>query len=304
MGAATYRVKRSRYRAIEALYQFLLGLVLLLIAATVVVPIMYVVAVSFTSPEAYRSDMLILWPRKWSTLSYQYILSGSAFYRALRASLFITLVGTPLALAVSSSFGYVLSKPGLPGRRLMLAMVLFTLLFSPGLIPNYLLVRSLGLINSWWALILPSATNAWTLLVLKSFFQTLPKELEDAARIDGCNDIQIFYRVVLPLSKAPLAAFALFFAVGYWNIYFSAIMYLTDAAKWPLQVMLQQVVLASNAFRFADSQAAAQLQLAQAIPEETIKMATVVLITAPILVVYPFLQKYFAKGVLLGSIKE
>jgi len=286
------------------LYQLVLGTVLLLIAAIMLIPLLYVLAVSFTDPSVYKSGKLILWPEKWSLSAYRLVLSGNGFGNALQASLFITLVGTSLSMFVSSTFAYMLSKPELPGRRVILALVLFTMLFSPGLIPHYLLVRSLGLLNSWWALILPVVTNAWTLLVLKSFFQTLPRELEEAAKIDGANDIYIFFRIIVPLSKAPLAAIALFFAVGYWNTYFTAVIYLTDATKWPLQVMLQQVVMASNISRFTSSEVSAQLQLMQRIPSETIKMATVVIVTLPILVVYPFLQKYFAKGVMLGSIKQ
>jgi len=295
---------RSNYRAWELLYQLVLGTVLLLIAAIMLIPLLYVLAVSFTDPSVYKSGKLILWPEKWSLSAYRLVLSGNGFGNALQASLFITLVGTSLSMFVSSTFAYMLSKPELPGRRVILALVLFTMLFSPGLIPHYLLVRSLGLLNSWWALILPVVTNAWTLLVLKSFFQTLPRELEEAAKIDGANDIYIFFRIIVPLSKAPLAAIALFFAVGYWNTYFTAVIYLTDATKWPLQVMLQQVVMASNISRFTSSEVSAQLQLMQRIPSETIKMATVVIVTLPILVVYPFLQKYFAKGVMLGSIKQ
>jgi putative aldouronate transport system permease protein len=294
----------NNYRLGLLIYQIILGFFLVVLAAIIIVPLLYVFAVSFTDPMVYDPNKFVLWPERWSIDAYRYLLAGRGFMLSLSASVFITFVGTPLTLMVTATFAYVLSKPRLPGRKPLLMMVLFTMLFSPGMIPAYLLIRSLGLIDSWWALILPGLTNAWSLLVMKSFYQTIPTELEDAAKIDGCSDMGVFFRIVLPLSTAALAAFTLFFAVGYWNIYFSAIIYLNDASKWPLQVMLQQMVIASNASRFLDSAAVTQLQLQRAIPPETVKMAAVVIVTAPIVVVYPFLQKHFAKGVLIGSVKE
>ncbi|MFS0726633.1 carbohydrate ABC transporter permease [Paenibacillus sp. 1P07SE] len=287
----------------DYLYRFSINTFLFLVAAAMLFPLVYVLAVSFTAPEVYVPNQLILWPKQWSLDAYQYILSGSAVINALKSTLFITAVGTPLALILSSSFAYMLSKNHLPGRNVILLLVLFTMLFSPGMIPNYLLVRQLGLIDSLWALILPTLTNAWSLLVLKSFYQSIPSELEDSAKIDGCNDMQTYFRIILPLSKAPLAAFTLFFAVNYWNVYFSALLYLRDATKWTLQVILQQVVLASNASQFVDSAVASQMDNIVQMPPETVKMATIIIVVAPILMVYPFLQKYFAKGVLIGSVK-
>jgi len=296
-------VFRSRYRLGEFVFQLALALILLAIAAIMILPMLYVIAVSFTHAEAYVPNRLILWPKKWSIDAYRFVLAGPGFLNAFRASLFLTVVGTPLKLLVVASFAYALSKQDLPGRTPMLSMVLFTMLFGAGLIPNYLLIKNLGLINSWWALILPSFPDAWSLMVLKSFFQSLPPELEDAAQIDGSSELGIFFRIILPLSKAPLAAFGLFFAVGFWNTYFSAILYLNDAEKWPLQVMLQQVVMLSQIESFLDPGLVADLKLMKVIPPETVKMATVTIVIAPILMVYPFLQKYFAKGVLLGSVK-
>lgn len=178
-------------------------------------------------------------------------------------------------------------------------MVLFTFLFGVGLVPNFLLIKELGLLNSLWSLILPGLTNAWSVFVLKSFFQGLPDSLEEAALIDGCNELKVFFRIVLPLSLPALAAFGLFFAVGHWNTYFTAVMYIHDAHKWPLQVLLQQLMVSQSALGSAE----VRETLEHTLPEETVKMAALVVVMAPILVVYPFLQKYFAKGVLLGSVK-
>ncbi|TLS53816.1 carbohydrate ABC transporter permease [Paenibacillus antri] len=283
---------------LAAVYTFLF-----LLSAAMIFPLLYVLAVSFTDPKVYVPDQLTLWPKKWSLSAYEYILSGGAIVNALKSTLFITVVGTPISLIVTSSFAYMLSKNYLPGRNVMLLLVLFTMLFSPGMIPNYLLIRNLGLLDSLWALILPMATNAWSILVMKSFYQSIPSELEDSARIDGCNDLQIYSRIILPLSKAPMAAFTLFFAVAFWNVYFSALLYLRDSTQWTLQVILQQVVLASNASQFVDSAVASQMDNIMTMPPETVKMATIIIVIAPILLVYPFLQKHFAKGVLIGSVK-
>ncbi|MCA0755904.1 carbohydrate ABC transporter permease [Paenibacillus sp. N4] len=288
----------------DRLYQLSVAFVLLLVGLAMIVPFFYILAVSFTDSSVYEPNKLILWPAEWSADAYKYILFGNGFNTALRSSLFVTLAGTPLALAISATFAYMVSKSYLPGRTAMLRLLVLTILFSPGLIPNYLVVRNLGLLESWWSLILPVVTNAWTVLVLKSFFQGIPQELEESAKIDGCNDMGIFMRIILPLSKAPLAAFTLFFAVAFWNTYFNAIIYINDSVKWPLQVYLQQIVLAANASRFIDSQALTQLQLGSTPPEETMKMAAVIAVMAPIVLVYPFLQKHFAQGVLIGSVKE
>jgi putative aldouronate transport system permease protein len=291
-------------RRTETIYQLCLVAILAVISLSMIAPFFYVLAVSFTDSSVFKSHELILWPKKWSITAYEYVLNGHGFTSALRSSLFITLVGTPLALLVSATMSYMVSKPTLPARKWILRLIVFTLLFSPGLIPNYLLVRELGLLDSWWSLILPMVSNAWTILVMKSFFQTIPHELEESAKIDGANDLQVFWRIILPLSKAPLAAFTLFFAVGFWNTYFNAIIYINDSAMWPLQVYLQQIVLAANASQFINSEAVLQMELAGGLPEETIKMASVVLVMAPIVMAYPFLQKHFAKGVMIGSVKE
>jgi putative aldouronate transport system permease protein len=297
-------VLRSRYRLREFLFQLVLGCILFLIAVVMVGPMLYIMAVSFTDSSVYMPNTFYIWPQKWSTLAYRYVLAGSGFTDAAKASLFITLVGTPIKLMILAAFAYMVSKPALPGRRTIMGLILFTMLFHGGLIPSYLLLKNLRLLDSWWAIILPATHDPWALLVLKSFYQTIPAEIEDSAKIDGASEVGIFFRIVLPLSKAPLAAFTLFFAVAFWNTYFAAIIYIKDSTKWPLQVMLQQVVLThSAASRFLSSEAVEKLKLMQQIPSEMVKMATVMIVTAPILVVYPFLQKYFAKGVLLGSIK-
>lgn len=287
----------------ETIYQWIVGTILFFIALTMIFPFLYIIVTSFTDGSVYEVNKLILWPSKWSVAAYQLILSGKGFLSSFKASLFITFVGTPISLVISCTMAYMLSKTYLPGRTVLLYLVVFTMLFSPGMIPNYLLVRELNLLDSWWAIILPVATNAWTLLVMKSFYQNIPTEIEESAKMDGSGDYQTFFRIILPLSKAPLAAFSLFFAVALWNTYFNAILYLHTSSKWPLQVFLQQVVVAANVEQFTSDSVLAMLTRENVIHPEIIKMAAVVVVTVPILTVYPFLQKYFAKGVLIGSVK-
>lgn len=275
---------------------------LAVIAIITLFPLYYVFAVSFTDPTEYiRKHGFVLFPTKWTLVSYQYLLSTSAFRNATLVSVFLATAGTALSLVVTSALAYGLSRKRLLGRRVIMLMILITLLFSPGLIPPYLLVRALGLINSIWSLILPVLTSGWYVALMRSFFDSIPVELEEAAVIDGSNDLGVFFRIVLPLSMPALAAFGLFYAVAYWNTFFNAVLYINDFAKWPLQVVLSNMLIDSSTQ--AGGSVAAEMMAEQQIPPETLKMAAVVIAMFPILCVYPFLQKHFAKGVMLGSVK-
>lgn len=279
--------------------QSILNTILFLLAATMVLPVVYVLMVSFTDSSVYEAGKFYLWPEKWSLQAYEYILSGSGFLNALKSTLFITLIGTPLSIIVCAGLGYMLSRRTLPGRSLINKLVMFTMLFSAGMVPAYINMSSLHLLNSWFASILPNACGAWTVMIMKTFFQSLPVELEEAAEIDGCGKLKIFWIIVLPLSKAMLATFTLFNAVSYWNTYFSAVMYITKASMQPLQVYLQKIVLSSNYSDVVDIASS----LYDIVPEEIVKMAAVIITILPIMCFYPFLQKYFAKGVMVGAVK-
>nr|WP_274655285.1 carbohydrate ABC transporter permease [Paenibacillus humicola] len=271
-------------------------------AAVTLFPLYYVFAVSFTDPTEYIAKRgFVLFPQHWTLDSYRYLLSTSTFTRATLVSVFLASVGTALSLIVTSALAYGLSRKRLMGRRAIMLMILFTLLFNPGLIPPYLLVRDLGLIDSLWSLILPVLTSGWYVALMRSFFDGIPPELEESGVIDGSSDIGVFFRIVLPLSMPALAAFGLFYAVAYWNTFFTAVLYINDNAKWPLQLVLQNMLIDSSTQ--AGGSAAAEMMAEQQIPPETLKMAAVVIATLPIVCVYPFLQKHFAKGVMLGSVK-
>jgi putative aldouronate transport system permease protein len=275
------------------------ALLLIVLALVMLFPIVYVIAVSFSSARDVVAGGLILFPAHPTLDAYRAVLKGGIVTHALWVSVFLTLGGTLVDMVMTVTLAYGLSRPGVPGRRFVLALVLLTLLFAPGIIPNYLLVKQLGLIDSYGALILPGLINAFNLVILRNFFMGIPQELLESARLDGASDWRILWNITLPLSKAVLAVVALFYGVAHWNDFFAATLYLNDAHKWPIQLVLRQYVLQGSALS-----AAVDLDPNQVPPPaQTIQMAVVVLGTLPILLVYPFLQKYFTQGVLSGAIK-
>ncbi|MFC4808037.1 carbohydrate ABC transporter permease [Paenibacillus sp. GCM10023250] len=277
-------------------------LVLGVIGLITLFPLYYVFVVSFTDPHEYSErNGFILFPAEWSLAAYRYLFSTSAFLNAAGVSAFLATAGTALSLIVTSAIAFGLSRKRLRGRQFILVAIVLTLLFNPGFIPPYLVVRELGLINSVWSLIVPVLTSGWYVILMKSFFDNIPVELEEAAMIDGSTDIGTFFRIVLPLSAPALAAFGLFYAVGYWNTFFNAVLYINDYAKVPLQIVLRNMLVDSSTS--TGGATAVEMVADQQIPTQTIKMAAVVISTLPILCVYPFLQKHFTKGVMLGSVK-
>jgi putative aldouronate transport system permease protein len=273
---------------------------LVFLAFAMLFPFVYVIAVSFSSYRDVVGSGLILFPTHPSLEAYKVIFTGGIVTRALLVSVGITAVGTLTSMFMTVTMAYGLSRPDVPGSRFVLALALFTLIFSAGLIPNYLLVKQLGLINTFAALILPGAVSAFNLVVVRQFFMGIPSELLESARIDGASDLRILLQIVLPLSKPVLAVIALFYGVGYWNEFFTAILYLNDADKWPIQLVLRQYVLQGSAL-LASGVTPDPSQPPP--PAQTIQMAVVVIATVPILMVYPFLQRFFTKGVLSGAIK-
>ncbi|SDX58815.1 carbohydrate ABC transporter permease [Paenibacillus sp. PDC88] len=284
--------------AASRIFDVLNYILLTLAALAAVLPFIYVIAVSFTAPQEVAKGGLILFPKEWSLSAYQYIFSTNTLIRSLSVTIYVTIVGTLFNLVFTCLMAYPLSRPRLQGRRYIMLGVLFTMLFSGGMIPTYFVVQNLHLTNSLWSLIIPSVISAFNLIVLKNFFQQIPSELEDCSKIDGCTDIGVFFRIVLPLSGPAIATFALFYAVDHWNTFFSAVLYINDNTKWPIQVYLREIVILAQS-SVGDSTAFKDLD----IQPLTIRMAVVVFATMPILLVYPFLQKHFVKGVMLGSVK-
>lgn len=264
-----------------------------------ILPFIFVISGSFATDAEITKRAVFLIPRTFSLDAYKFIFSTDTIVRSIGVSIYVTLVGTIVNLFFTVTMAYPMARRNLMGRNLILNLVIFTMLFGGGMIPTYLVIRDLQLLDTLNSLILPGAISAFNLIIVKNFFQELPPELEDAAKIDGCNELGLLWRIVLPLSKPVLATFTLFYAVGHWNNFFSALLYINDPAKWPLQVMLRQIVMLSQSAGDISSMDPTFVQP----PEQSIKMAVIVVGTIPILCVYPFLQKHFAKGVLLGSIK-
>jgi putative aldouronate transport system permease protein len=262
-----------------------------------VLPFLNVLGSSLATPGELATRSFVVIPETFTLDAYRYILSTSTIFRALGVSVFVTAVGTFVSLLLTSFMAYALSKPYLRGRRVINFLVVFTMLFSGGMIPTFIVVQNLGLIDSLWALILPVAINAFNFVIMRSFFQAIPDSLEEAARIDGCSDLGVFLRIVLPLSIASIATIGLFYAVGYWNTYQNAILYINDSEKWPIQVLLRQIVIVASGMN-ADASVVDVVP-----PAQSVKMAVIVVATLPMLVVYPFIQRYFVKGALIGSVK-
>lgn len=280
-----------RDRAVVAVVHALLVLVALAMAF----PVLHVFAVSFSTFEDVARGGLLVWPRRWSLDAYRYVLGSPIMIRSFRVSVFLATIGTLVNLLATSTMACALANRNLLWRRFFLTLVLIPVLFWPGMIPRYLIVKATGLINSLWALIIPSAISPFNLLVMRNFFMDLPPELEESASLDGANDLQILWHIVLPVSKPVLAAMGLFYAVGHWNDYFAAVLYLSDPAKWPIQVLMRLIVLMGE----SEGLGSADVVL----PTFTVRMSTVIVATVPILLVYPLLQRYFVKGVLTGAIK-
>ncbi|MFC4698248.1 carbohydrate ABC transporter permease [Enterococcus aquimarinus] len=260
-------------------------------------PFLNVLGSSFATSAEISTRTFILIPRTFTLNAYRYILSTPTIFKSIGVSLYVTILGTFLSMVVTSFMAYALSRKYLHGRSFFNFLVVFTMLFSGGMIPSFILVKNLGLIDTLWALILPSAVSAYNMIIMRNFFQGIPDSLEESAKMDGCSDWGVFFKIILPLSLPSIATISLFYAVTYWNTYQNAILYINDSNKWPIQVLLRQIVIVSSGLN-AD---AASVDIVP--PAQSIKMAVIVVATIPMLIAYPFVQKYFVKGAMVGSVK-
>lgn len=273
-------------------------ILLTLIAVIMVIPFIYVIAASFATEAEIQTRPIFFIPDSPTLDAYARIFDmndmGTRVFHSLLISVCVTAIGTFINLFFTTTMAYGLSRSNLIGKKPLLNMVLFTMVFGGGMIPLFLVVKGLGMYDTYAALILPGAISAYNMIIVRNFFMELPKELEEAASIDGCSDIGIFIKIALPLSLPCLATFGLFYAVGHWNNYFGALLYLEDSTKFPFQLVLRNIVMQT---------AETQTDPNALIPEDTLKMAVIVIGTVPILIVYPFLQKHFAAGVMVGAVK-
>ncbi|MEK3758233.1 carbohydrate ABC transporter permease [Paenibacillus sp. FSL R7-0337] len=281
----------------EKVWQAVVYCLLILLSLLCLLPFLYVVAVSMTPESEVLRRGIVIIPETFTFLAYKEVFISHGIGQAYKITLFRTIVGTLLNVFFTVIAAYPLSKKYLPGRSPFLLFIVFTMMFGGGLIPTYLLIRSLGLLNSPWVLIIPQLISAFNLVIIKGFFEQLPAEIEESARVDGASELQSLWRIILPLSLPVLSTISLFYAVGHWNSYFDAIVYINDSSLMPLQVILRNILL-NVATQSADS-----LANSGAVSTFAVQMAAVVVTTIPILIVYPFMQKHFTKGVLLGSVK-
>ncbi|ETT62565.1 binding-protein-dependent transport systems inner membrane component [Paenibacillus sp. FSL R7-277] len=289
---------------------FLISTYIYLCLALVVVlyPLIYILSASISSPQDVNSGAMWLFPKNVTLDGYKLVFENPKIWNGYLNTVIYTAVGTLLNLAVTLPAAYALSRSDFVGRQLFMGLILFTMFFSGGLVPTYLLVKNLGLINSMGALILPVAASVWNIVVARTFFQsTIPKELQEAAHIDGCTNLKLFIRIILPLSAPIVAVMALFYGVGHWNSYFPSLIYLNDEAKYPLQMVLRQILVLQE--MSAETTGAAingEVAMAMNNKAETaslVKYGVIVVSTLPIVAVYPFLQRYFVQGVMIGSVK-
>lgn len=285
-----------------SLFDVVLYLVFGLIALITIYPFYNVLIVSLANTLASATYSPYLYPHVFDLTGYKTIMSDTYFYRSLGTTLFVTIVGTTLNMVFSVTAAYVLSRKRLIGRKFFLSAILFTMLFSGGLIPTYLVVSGLGLDNSIWSMIFPSMISTYYLIIMKNYFVSLPASLEEAARIDGANEFVVMTRIFIPISKPFMATFLLFYAVERWNEWWNAYLYISDKNIKPLQIYLRDVLVNFNS-QLA-TQAQSMMSSHNKVFVQSIQMATIIITMLPILCVYPFVQKYFVKGVLVGSVKD
>lgn len=283
------------YRA----FQVVNAIILTGVVIVTLYPFINIVARSMSDQAYIISGQVNLLPKGFNLEAYDHVMSDPMFWRNYRNTVFYTVVATGVALILTTTYAYVLSKKHLKGRTFLVAVAVFTMFFNGGLIPNYVLVTSLGLKNSVWAIALPNAISVFNLLVMKAFFESLPLDLEEAAAVDGLNTYGILLRIVLPLSKAIVATMVLFYAVSFWNSWFAAFLYMDQQDLFPVTVYLRNLIAGSTGAEMAGAIAEAD----EAQVDATIKSVTIVLTTLPILTVYPFVQRYFVSGIMLGAVK-
>ncbi|MBD0384426.1 carbohydrate ABC transporter permease [Paenibacillus sedimenti] len=289
--------KTTAYRWFNAVNQlFLIGISLLCI-----LPLMHVLAVSFSGKAAATANMITLWPVDFTVESYLKTVNNPNFIQSLFYSVYRTVLGTGIGMAVTVFAGYALSKTYLEfkSRNAYMWFFVFTMLFSGGLVPNYILITNLGLINTIWALVLPSALSVYNMILLMNFFRTIPAELEEAATMDGAGIIRIFFKIHLPISMPALVTITLFTLVFHWNSWFDGLIYMMDTDKYPLATFLQTIVVQQDF-----SKISIDPKDLENLSQRTVKSAQIFIGALPIMLVYPFLQKFFIKGIVVGAVKE
>ena len=285
----------------DQLVQILIYLFVGAFAIVTVLPFLYVVAGSFATERELTEKAFFIIPSEFSLNAFQYLFKTGDVFKGLKNSLIVTIIGTLINMFFSCTLAYPLSRKYFRGRNFFTNMVIITMLFSGGMIPSYIVVCNIfHLRDTFWALWLPGAINAFNMIIIKNYFQGLPAELEEAARMDGCQDLGIFVKIILPLSKPVLASVSLFYAVSHWNAYFNAMLYISDRNKEVVQIVLRRIIFLTQSIT---SDSTFDWGIFGEPPQKAVQMATTVVATVPILIVYPFVQKYFTQGVMVGAVK-
>ena len=277
--------------------------ILALLTLITLLPMLNVLARSLSSAAAVSSNPGMVIPRSFTFEAYQYIFDTRVLMRSFGISVFVTVVGTFFNMAVTTMAAYGLSKTDLPGHKIMMWFVILPMLFSAGLLPTYMLIKDVGLLNSIWVLVVWGLVSPFNLILLRNFFWSIPAEIEEAARLDGASDIRTLWDIVLPLSKPVLATVSLFYAVAHWNDFFTGVFFITDNSKWPLQVVLRTIIIDQSMMNMGGSNAPTGDTTRMVVSSENITAASIIFAVVPILLVYPFLQRHFVKGIMLGSVK-
>ena len=291
-------VKRGEYGLDVAVY-----VIAAITAIVTFYPLLYVFSMSVSDPSAIVSGKVKVWPVGFSLETYKMIISNPEIWRKLGNTIWIVVVGTLLNVITTVMVAYPLSREEMPFRRFLMLFVTLTMFFSGGLIPSYLLIKYLELMNSLWSLVLPGAVSAWYIIIARTFFRTIPTSLVESAKIDGARHFSIVWRIMLPLSLPIIAVVTLYGAVNYWNSYFSALIFIMDSDKQPLQLYLMRILVSNQSDRMIN-EASAMTQSDKSAMQEQLKYAIIIFSILPIIGLYPFLQKYFTKGMMVGSIKE
>lgn len=273
--------------------------VVILIAACCLFPFLHVLAVSFSNKTSVIRGDVLLWPKDFDLSAYKAVFNNKGLMDSMWFTLILTIVYTLFSLAMTVLCAYPLSRPGLKFKSPILLYILFTMYFSGGMIPGYLNIESLGLLDTFWVLVLPTMLSTYNMILMKSYFQSLPRELEESAYVDGANDLVVLIKIILPLSKAMLATIALFYAVSRWNGFMDAILYINDESMYTIQLRLRQLIQASQVSSMMEEIP----EMKEDLIAETIKASCLVFSMIPVMIVYPWLQKYFVKGVMIGSVK-
>ena len=292
----------SRQSRGDKVFNVVNGLLIGLILITIIYPLWFVIIASVSDPARVLGGQVVLWPKDFTLQGYRMVFRDPMIMTGYRNTLFYTVTGTAINLVMTILAAYPLSRKDWVGRGFFMGMLMFTMFFSGGIIPTYLMMNSLGMVNTVWAMILPGAVSVYNTIIMRTFFvNSIPPELQEAAQVDGCSNTRLLLQIVLPLSKQILAVMVLFYGVAHWNAFFNALIYLTESKRYPLQLVLRSILIQNTASQ--DMLGDLDTMGSRVMMAETIKYALIIVSTLPMMILYPFLQKFFEKGVMVGAVK-